>query len=93
MAVLSKARAKITALRFRARACSSESGGQLLAPAAATRAQKLATTHGRFTRKKAMAALAHEIAGLESPLHFVLEYLVRQESAPLGDLALQPGEL
>lgn len=93
MAVLAKAHAKRTAPYLRARTCSSESGGQLLATAATARAQQLATTHSRFTRKEAMAALAHEIAGLESPLHFVLEYLVRQESKSLCDVALQPGEL
>lgn len=48
-------------------------GGQLLATATTTRAKELATADGRLARKKAVATLAHEIAGLESPLHCILK--------------------
>ena len=52
----------------------------MLTTTAATRAQELATTDGCFTRKEAVAPHAHKIAGLKSPHHFVLEYLVRLEA-------------
>lgn len=47
--------------------------GELLAAATTARAKELATTDGGLTREKAVATLTHKIAGLESPLHFVLE--------------------
>ena len=48
-------------------------GGELLAAAATARAKELATTNGGLTREKAVATLTHKIAGLESPLHCILE--------------------
>jgi len=48
----------------------------LLATASAPRANDLAATNAWFAREKAVPTGTHEIAWLESPLHFVLEYLV-----------------
>ena len=46
-----------------------QSGGELLAPAGAARREHLAAADRRRAGAKAMAALAHELAGLIGPLH------------------------
>ena len=50
-------------------------GSKLLTTATTTRAQKFAATDSGFACKESVATLAHEIAGLEGPLHVFLEYL------------------
>ena len=46
---------------------------ELLAAAGAAGAEHLAATGGRLAREKTVATGAHEIAGLERPLHIILE--------------------
>lgn len=48
-----------------------------LAATLAAGAKNLAATRGRLAREKAVTAGTHEIAGLESPLHIVLEFKPR----------------
>lgn len=47
------------------------SGAELLAAAATTQPQNLATSRGGLAREETVATLAHEIAGLECPLHLL----------------------
>jgi hypothetical protein len=53
----------------RPKANASRSGGQLLAAAGAARCKHLAAADCRRAGAKAVTALAHELAGLISPLH------------------------
>lgn len=46
---------------------------ELLATALATRAQDLATAGGLLACKESVPTGTHKIAGLESPLHIILE--------------------
>ena len=46
---------------------------EFLATACTARAKNLAATRGRFAREKPVPTGTHEIAGLESPLHIILE--------------------
>ncbi len=46
---------------------------KLLATACTTGTENLAATGSRFTRKETVPTGTHKIAGLESPLHIVLE--------------------
>ena len=49
---------------------------QRLATAPATGAHNFTTTRSGFARKETMATSAYKVGRLESPLHFVLEYLI-----------------
>jgi len=49
------------------------SGAKVLASTLATGAQNLAATDRFLTREKSVPAGTHEIAGLKSPLHIVLD--------------------
>lgn len=46
---------------------------ELLAATLAAGGENLATARGRLAREETVATGAHEIAGLESPLHNILE--------------------
>jgi hypothetical protein len=48
------------------------SRAEVLAAASATRAQDLATTRGSLTREETVATGAHEVRGLECPLHRIV---------------------
>lgn len=50
---------------------------ELFTATLAAGAQNFATTSGGLACKKAMAPGAHKIAGLESPLHIILEIEIR----------------
>jgi hypothetical protein len=50
---------------------------ELFAATLAAGAQNLAATGGRLACEKAVATGAHEIAGLKSPLHIILEIETR----------------
>jgi hypothetical protein len=54
-------------------ACGVSLRAKILATAIAACTQYLAATWGRLASKETMAALAHEIARLECPLHIVLK--------------------
>src|ERR1700722_9501280 len=56
----------------RPKAKASRSGGELLAAAGAARCKHLAAADCRRAGAKAVTALAHELAGLVSPLHGLL---------------------
>jgi hypothetical protein len=54
---------------------------ELLAATRTAGAEHLAATSGRFAGEKAVTTGAHEIAGLERPLHIILEKFAGQ---PVG---------
>ena len=71
----------------------SRSGGELLAAAGAARVQNFAAADGRHAGAEAVAALAHELAGLISPLHDRrLQRRLRRATRAPGPVVANGGE-